>query len=524
MEDQREEILDIIDFARKNSTFYAVLYKDCPVRISSLSDVPVLDKEHYWRAVRFDLPSLLTTEDVATVVVSSGGTTGLPKTVVYSRDDWSYKDEVIVESWVQSGLAAGDRVANLGYAGELYASFLNFHELLQKTSVPIWNYPIMGATELDTVLRLITGFKINVIFGTPTKIMQLFSLYLKTRDEMQIEASQPFPINKVFFTGEPFLEDQAEILRQVSPDIKIISSGHASVDAGLIGLVAPDCGADEHRVCSELTHVEILDLETGVEAQVGVPGRMVATSKCRSLMPVIRYPVGDLAKWLEPPGVPHRKYLLMGRLPEAFSLANGKYTYNEFKGAIDRFEEVSAFQIELSRFDRRDRLLLRVVVRSAVDDSFDGRLLRRLNDDIPALRYSLKDNWIHPIEIRVVDFSDLKVNERTGKLVEVVDSRPTTESRRSLPVATEQEATIVRILARAAEVEASTIAMDSDLFDDLGVDSVSLIQAVVWIEQELAVSLDEREVLQVKSTRDLVDLVACGKARPGAGSIRRTSS
>lgn len=42
-------------------------------------------------------------------------------------------------------------------------------------------------------------------------------------------------------------------------------------------------------------------------------GMLVVTNLTRKLMPLIRYPVGDIAAWSEPMGKPARKFILQGR-------------------------------------------------------------------------------------------------------------------------------------------------------------------------------------------------------------------
>ncbi|MFX5046192.1 hypothetical protein ABTC39_20460, partial [Acinetobacter baumannii] len=78
------------------------------------------------------------------------------------------------------------------------------------------------------------------------------------------------------------------------PNARIASIGCACVDAGLIGLSTPDCLADEHRVFEPETIVEIIDEATGEPIdEINRSGMLVVTSLTRTLMPLIRYPVGD---------------------------------------------------------------------------------------------------------------------------------------------------------------------------------------------------------------------------------------
>lgn len=68
-------------------------------------------------------------------------------------------------------------------------------------------------------------------------------------------------------------------------------------------------------------------------------------------------------------------------------------------------------------------------------------------------------------------------------------------------------ASLTEVLRRASRVPASSIEPSSHLGNDLGLDSVSLMDAVIELERALAVQIDERGLASVDTVGDLVELV-----------------
>lgn len=73
-------------------------------------------------------------------------------------------------------------------------------------------------------------------------------------------------------------------------------------------------------------------------------------------------------------------------------------------------------------------------------------------------------------------------------------------------------ATVQRNLAEILEIDPSTITDDSKFVDDLGADSIALIELVDALEQEFAASLpnfafDDDDLADLLTVRDAVDYV-----------------
>ena len=75
----------MVAFARRNSPFYAELYRDLPDELESLTDLPVIDQVDFWTANQWPDNRLLTGPLTDAGVYTSGGTTGAPKVSPWTR-------------------------------------------------------------------------------------------------------------------------------------------------------------------------------------------------------------------------------------------------------------------------------------------------------------------------------------------------------------------------------------------------------------------------------------------------------
>ncbi len=75
-------------------------------------------------------------------------------------------------------------------------------------------------------------------------------------------------------------------------------NSYSTVETGPLGYQdEPD--RDELALYGELSHVELLDAAGEPVAVPGVPGRVVATTLYREVLPLVRYRIGDVAAWAD---------------------------------------------------------------------------------------------------------------------------------------------------------------------------------------------------------------------------------
>ncbi|MYT19853.1 AMP-binding protein [Streptomyces sp. SID7760] len=420
-----QQFSDLVRFARDRSPFYAELYADLPPHVSRVTDVPVVDQDAFWAANTLDGNRVLTAPLGEAVVFKTGGTTGTPRFSCYTREEWREFVTAFGSGMVDAGLRPGHRVADLFYAGELYASFLFILDSLAHAPVANVRLPIGGAAPTDSTLTTIEDFAADVLAGTPTTLCRMA--------EHLVAAGRELPgVEFLFFGGEALFEDQRRLLAAAFPRATPRSLGYASVDGGLLGRPVP--GTDEetrtHRPFAPHTLVEILDETTGEPIrEPGRPGRVVVTQLYRRLMPVIRYPAGDRAEWT---GVEGGTFRILGRAQEGVRVGPVSLYAQDVTDAVavaDAHGLVTGTQLVVRRWDGRDGLVLRLATAAGQDPAALEVLAKAVVTGLDAARPLYPDSvaagFVHPLRVEWARHRDLVVNPRTGKLVRVLDERPT---------------------------------------------------------------------------------------------------
>ncbi|MDH8700955.1 phenylacetate-CoA ligase [Dysgonomonadaceae bacterium PH5-43] len=411
----------IINYARQHSPFYKEYYKNLPAQVNSVTELPLVDQTDFWAANTSDETNTLLTDTMKNgVAFKSGGTTSAPKFSIYTKEEWATLCELSGLALMYNGIKTGDKVANLFYGGQLYASFLYSHDNIQNCPISITEYPIMGSTPVPEMLHLIEQFKINVLVGVPTTIVTIYQ-YAK---EHKIDLSF---VDKIYFGGETFFPDQREFVASISPGIQIRSYCYALVDGGLGGFCDDSCGFNEHRSFDYAIVLEIIDEDTSeVIHETNREGKLVVTSLYRLLQPMIRYPLGDRGVWLEPEGTFNRKFKLLGRSEEGARIGPISIYYDDIRGILTRVKEVNVlnYQLIVSHVDGKDKLTFYI----ATDDSenagkYTSDFLRILLEERHFIADEMEAGHIHEPEFIFGTIEDLQYNERTGKVKRIIDNR-----------------------------------------------------------------------------------------------------
>lgn len=415
---QKWTLKEIIENAKTHSPYYRELYKG--IDTLELSKLPVIDQTKFWKA------QVVTSNDPDGIVFKSGGSTGAPKYSYFTNLEWESFCKSFGLGMAEGILENGDRIGNLFYAGDLYASFLFIKDSLQ--SIPVENkkltmFPIAGQTEHLQILKTLDEFKINTIVGVPSAILTLLEKYSFNKSKYP-----NLKIDKLLFGGEALYDDQRQALLGIFPDVQISSIGCASVDGGLIGYSSKDCESGEHRVFDGAHIIEIVDPDTNeVIHEKDRMGKILLTNLSRKLMPIIRYPAGDLAMWMEDENTPNRKFKLQGRSEEAARLGTLSVYFEDTREMVLKaLSDCNGiqFQMLLKHFDHRDELTLRIsgLDLTKIEKSKD-RVLDAFIKEKPGYQDLLTKGLIHSLKIKVVSQDELEANSRTGKLKRIIDSR-----------------------------------------------------------------------------------------------------
>lgn len=414
-----KSLQDMVDFVRRHSPFYAQAYRDVPRTISHITELPIVDQAAFWAANTWPDNRLLTGPLTDAAVYKTGGTTGAPKFSPWTRTEHADSVTAFGAGLAQAGLKPGHRVANLFCAGELYSGFLYIEYALHHAPVENVRLPVGGAASEEYIANLIADFGVHVLAGEPMKLSAVA--------EHVIQRGQATDsVELLLFAGDPLFDDLRPILTRAFPKATIASLGYASVDAGLVGAPVPGPDARVHEAFPHRTLVELVDDATAEPiTTVGVPGRVVVTNLFRTLMPTIRYPVGDRAEWTDPE---RQRFRLVGRSIEGARVGTVTMQTEDIRAvlvAADPDRLITGIQLVQRRWDGKDGLILRLVCATDPPADLADRLIAAVHAARPLYPAEVRANTIHPLTVDWVSRSDLVLNPRTGKLVQVVDERPT---------------------------------------------------------------------------------------------------
>src|SRR5262249_24337704 len=148
-------------------------------------------------------------------------------------------------------------------------------------------------TSAEYVVGLIDDFGVDVLAGEPMKLGAVAEHLIKLGRAADT-------VDLVMFAGDILFNDLRPTLARAFPKATIASVGDASRAAGLVASAVPCDDLRVHRAYPNRTVVELVDDVTGEPITTpGVPGRVLVTNLFRMLMPIIRYPAGDRAEWVD---------------------------------------------------------------------------------------------------------------------------------------------------------------------------------------------------------------------------------
>ena len=412
----------VVANARSLSPYYHSLYAEVDPQYFSLYDLPVIDPKSFWEANISGPGNRVLTGSIRNgIIFKSGGTTGNPKHSFYTRAEWDSMTGWFGRFQERNGFRDGDMVANLFYAGDLYSSFLFLHEALRVCPTSVTLLPLSGTASHDLTAHTMRDFGGNTILGIPTSIVAFANPVAKN----DIKGLR---IERIRFGGESFYDDQRAFVESVFPGVHIASIGYASVDGGLLGFCDETCGFNEHRPFDGHNILEILDEQTGMPIEgTERPGILHTTNLSRLLMPVIRYPIGDLGMWIDPPGTPFRRFRILGRTESGARISTVTLYPEDVRTVLDKVLTglLHDFQLVVEHFDNKDRLTIRLGVERTPDNArqLSRDLIAALHEQRKPLLHEQKAGHIHATRVEWGAFDQLKVNPRTGKRIRILDKR-----------------------------------------------------------------------------------------------------
>lgn len=414
----------LVDVARERSAFYRDRLPTRALRsLDEVRSIPILSQGE----LRGHLPpagtGILTGELKGAYAFSSSGTTGTPKSVYRTVAETHHNARALAKGLSLSILEPGDRVANLLFAGHLWASFVSYNQAFERCGALI--LPIGGHIPFDVMAAYLSTFRPDAAISLPTVFLGL----ARHVEEHGLDVR----IRKLITGGEHLWREGRTYLSKVLGAERFASTGYTSNDTGAIAFQCARCDGGVHHVHEDVHLVEVLDPETLAPVPVGTAGKVVVTNLHRELMPMIRYDLGDSGRFLKERcgcGRTVRLFELLGRSDETLRVGTNLVPLDGVARAVGRVPGLGqAFRMVVSKSGALDRLAVEAeTLQPAAAErarELEQALRAALFAEMEAVVAELTDPSIGALEIRVVAPGALPRNPRTGKIRQVVDGRGT---------------------------------------------------------------------------------------------------
>ena len=342
-------------------------------------------------------------------IFSSGGTTGDPKYVHFSYEEFDRTTDMLAYNFRAQGISKGTTVANLFVAGNLWSSFLAVENALEK--IGAIQLPIGGLCPSENILTYLIKFKPDVVMGIPSLLVM--------NAEQALGLGIDLKIKKVFYAGEAMSETRRDFLRKTWKTEYFGSAGYASVDAGVIGYQCLNCGPGEHHLFTDLIQMKIIE------------GEAVVSSLTRDSMAIKNYATGDRLEWIEDAcncGRKDKKFKLLGRIDNQIQIWSCRMLLTDIEKSLKNLNpEILSYQIILSEEQNEG------TIRETCELTYEihgGPELDRmaLLQEIFLNSRDLKDTitfeaFTACMKIVAKSHGEIRRNSRTGKISVIVDSR-----------------------------------------------------------------------------------------------------
>jgi phenylacetate-CoA ligase len=342
-------------------------------------------------------------------IFSSGGTTGDPKYVHFSYEEFDRTTDMLAYNFRAQGITSGTTVANLFVAGNLWSSFLAVEKALEK--IGAIQLPIGGLCPSENILTYLKKFKPDVVMGIPSLLVM--------NAEQALGMGVDLKIKKVFYAGEAMSESRREFLKKTWGTEYFGSAGYASVDAGVIGYQCLECGPGEHHLFTDMVQMKIIE------------GEAVVSSLSRDSMAIRNYATGDRVEWVDDLcgcGRKDRKFKLLGRIDNMIQIWSCRLLLGDIERSLKNLDpSVLSYQVILTETKTENSVteILELNYESNIGQEINETILlqeifqnsRDLRDTISFESFQIRTRIVAKAH------NEIKRNSRTGKISVILDQR-----------------------------------------------------------------------------------------------------
>jgi phenylacetate-CoA ligase len=343
---------------------------------------------------------------------ASSGTTGVPTTIYFSREDLKVWAGYMARCIYSTGCTKADVFQNMISYG-LFTGGLGFHAGAEEVGMLV--IPA-GAGNTTRQFHLMQDFGTTVVHATPS-----FLLHVESRMREEGIDRNSLSLRRAFAGAEPYSEDTRKRIEELL-DIDVYNS------YGLSEMNGP--GVAFECQCKNGLHIwedgyiaEIINPETLEPIPEGERGELVLTILCREATPILRYRTRDLTGFI--PDFCHcrrthrRLYRITGRSDDMLIINGVNVFPSQIEEVIMAIKDVgNNYLIEIEKDGALDRLTIKTEV-TAVAFMDDTRPLNAIKENIRRILQA--SITINP-RVELHEAGSLPVSD--GKAVRVKDLRP----------------------------------------------------------------------------------------------------
>lgn len=315
-----------------------------------------------------------------------------------------------------SGVQRGDRVANILYVGGLYSSFLGVAAAIDSAGLAI-HLPIAGHLPLETILDHLREQKATVVVSIVTQLYGIACL-VKEHGGPVLDH-----VRLLLYGGEALYQSQVALIEEVFPNATMKSFAYGGTESGIIGFCANQSDTRIHVANEPNVLCEIVDDNDEPIVENGSPGRLLITNIQKRLMPMVRYPSGDSACWID---FDARTFRLLGRDNVGVRLGPTSIDMLVIRKAVQtalRLSESCVLQVVVEREDAKDRMRLRFVDLPMNVEDAAAVVAREIAKEKPMYEEHVAKGVIGQLIVENCALSLFSRAQRTGKILELVDNR-----------------------------------------------------------------------------------------------------
>jgi phenylacetate-CoA ligase len=285
-------------------------------------------------------------------VFETTGTSGGSKKTYFGYDELDLAAKYEAAALYKNGITPGDRVICTFDAGYWISSWLTF---LACKRLGVFCSAVGKPQPREAYLRL-ADFRYNVIVADPTWLVSLSEI---------AEKDGTFPVKFIIAAGDRMTDVYRQYVEEVWKAPVIL--GYGSTEAG--GGVGMECRVRQGYHLDEFNFLfEILDPDA--EGY----GELVVTTLSRRTMPLIRYRVRDVARFIDEPcscGLTLRRLSrIKGRRDEMVVMGAGNMHPEIFERVLHDVKGLSEnWQVAVRQEGRRDTLEFRLELSNGINTS-----------------------------------------------------------------------------------------------------------------------------------------------------------